>query len=440
MTDMVEVTQTATGERALASMGMPLRIGGALFVLVFGVFGIWAAVAPLDGAAHATGTVMVASYSKTVQHLEGGIVADIPVGNGDRVTAGQPLMILDDTQPLAQLEIVNGQCAALRVREARLIAERDGLAAVVFAADISGADPETRGETAAQKQIFLARRAARQASVEVLEQRMEQLRSKVTGLEALKQSKEMLAGSYADELEDTQALLKEGFSDKSRLRELQRAFATHAGEAADLIAQISSTQMQIGETRLEIIRLEREFQNEVVSELAETQTAIDDVTERIRAVEDVVTRTTIRSPVDGIVNGLQFHTLGGVISPGTRILDIVPQNEDLIVEARLSPNDIDRVALNQEATIRFSAFGRSVPTTFGRIVHLSADSFVDEATGYPYFLARIEVTHEGMEDLAGLQLVPGMPAEVFINTGSRTLLEYLLKPLSNSLARSFIED
>ncbi len=415
MTDMVEVRQTATGGSALVGMGMPLRIGGVLLALVFGVFGIWAAVAPLDGAAHAPGRVMVASYSKTIQHLEGGIVADIPVGNGDRVTAGQPLMILDDTQPLAQLQIVNGQCAALRVREARLVAERDGLDAVVYAADISDADAETRGEMAAQKQIFLARRAARQASVEVLEQRMEQLRSKGTGLEALKQSKEMLAGSYADELEDTQALLKEGFSDKSRLRELQRAFATHAGEAADLIAQISSTQMQIGETRLEIIRLERQFQNEVVSELAEAQTAIDDVTERIRAVTDIVQRTTIRSPVDGIVNGLQFHTLGGVVSPGSRILDIVPENEDLIVEARLSPNDIDRVALQQQATIRFSAFGRAVPTTFGRVVNLSADSFVDERTGAPYYLARIEVTHEGMEDLQGLQLVPGMPAEVFIN-------------------------
>ena len=147
-----------------------------------------------------------------------------------------------------------------------------------------------------------------------------------------------------------------------------------------------------------------------------------------------------RSPVDGIVNGLQFHTIGGVVSPGTPILGIVPEGDDLIVEARVSPNDIDRVALNQEATIRFSAFGRAVPTTFGRVAHLSADSFVDEATGYPYYQARIEVTDEGMEDLQGLELVPGMPAEVFIATGSRTFLQYLFKPLTNALARSFIED
>jgi epimerase transport system membrane fusion protein len=198
--------------------------------------------------------------------------------------------------------------------------------------------------------------------------------------------------------------------------------------------------VQIGETRLEIIRLEREFQNEVVSELAQTQTSLDDVTERIRAVEDVVKRTTVRSPVNGIVKGMQFHTIGGVISPGTPILSVVPEDDDLIVEARVSPNDIDRVALDQEAMIRFSAFARSVPTTYGRVVHLSADSFVDEATGFPYYLARIEVTPEGLEDLEGLQLVPGMPAEVFISTGSRTFLQYLLKPLSNTVARSFIED
>ena len=419
---------------------MPVRIGLILFALVFVVFGTWAAVAPLQGAAHAPGRVMVASYSKTVQHLEGGIVGDILVANGDRVSAGQPLIELDETQSLAQLEIVSSQYTALRVKEARLISERDGLGAVAYPAELSDPDPKARQETEAQNGIFAARKAANQGSVEVLEQRIEQLRSKIDGLKALRESKEKLAASYTEELEDTQTLLSQGFSDKNRLRELERAFATFAGEAADLTAQISSTEVQIGETRLQIIGLERQFQNEVVGELAETQTAIADVTERVRAIEDVFARMTIRSPVDGIVNGMQFHTIGGVISPGTRIVDIVPENDDLIVEARVSPNDIDRVALDQEATIRFSAFGRQVPTTFGRVAHLSADIFVDEATGAPYYQARIEVTEQGMEDLEGLQLIPGMPAEVFISTGSRTLLAYLFKPLSNIFARSFIED
>ena len=436
----IPVTQATTGQTAQPGLGMPVRIGVILFALIFVVFGTWAALAPLQGAAHAPGRVMVASYSKTVQHLEGGIVGNILVANGDRVSAGQPLIELDETQSLAQLEIVSSQFTALRVKEARLISERDGLEAVTYPAELSDPDPKARQEIEAQNGIFAARKAANQGSVEVLEQRIEQLRSKIDGLKALRESKEKLAASYTEELEDTQTLLSQGFSDKNRLRELERAFATFAGEAADLTAQISSTEVQIGETRLQIIGLERQFQNEVVGELAETQTAIADVTERVRAIEDVFARMTIRSPVEGIVNGMQFHTIGGVISPGTRIVDIVPQDEDLIVEARVSPNDIDRVALDQEATIRFSAFGRSVPTTFGRVAHLSADIFVDEATGAPYYQARIEVTEQGMEDLEGLQLIPGMPAEVFISTGSRTLLAYLFKPLSNIFARSFIED
>jgi epimerase transport system membrane fusion protein len=434
------MTQTAPATSAPASLARPVRIGLVLLLVVFGVFGTWAAVAPLEEAAHAPGRVTVASYSKTVQHFEGGIVAEILVGNGDRVTAGQPLLRLEETQSLAQLGMQKGQFVALRVREARLIAERDGLKAVVYPAELSKADPETREEMDAQNGIFKARKAAKQASGEVLEQRIEQLRSKIAGLKALKESKEKLAGSYAEELEDTQALLSQGFSDKNRLRELERAFATYTGEAADLAAQISSAEMQIGETRLEIIRLEREFQNEVVKELAETQTAIGNVAERIRALEDVVARTTIRAPVAGLVNGLQVHTVGGVIGSGTRILDIVPEHDDFIIEARISPTDIDRVALNQEVTIRFSEFGRQAPRTSGRVIHLSADSYVDEVTKHPYYLARIGVTPEGIKDLEGLQLVPGMPAEVFIATGSRTFLEYLFKPITNVLARSFIED
>ena len=433
------MTQTSAGSTP-ASMAMPVRVGAVLVILVFGFFGIWAAVAPLEEAAHAPGRVTVASYSKTIQHLEGGIVAQILVVNGDRVAAGQPLIKLDETQSRAQLDIHKGKFTALRVREARLIAERDGLEAVDYPAELSKPDPAAREEMDAQKGIFRARKAAKQASSEVLAQRIEQLGAKIAGLQALKESKEKLARSYAEELEDTRALLSQGFADKTRLRELERALATYAGEAADLVAQISSTQMQIGETRLEIIRLEREFQNEVVGELAETQTAIDDVTERVRALEDVVARTTIRSPVNGLVNGMQFHTLGGVIGPGTRIVDIVPEKDDFIVEARVSPNDIDRVALNQEATIRFSVFGRTTPTIGGRVAQLSADSFVDEVTQTPYYLARIAVTPQGLEDLTGLQLVPGMPAEVFIATGSRTFLEYLFKPLSDAMARSFIED
>lgn len=422
------------------SMAGPKRIGLILFFLVFVVFGGWAGLAPLDGAAQAPGVVTVESYSDVVQHLEGGIISEIMVRNGDVVDAGQPLLKIDDTQSLAELEINNALFAALATREARLIAERDELDEVAFPSSLDRSDVRVLEEINAQNEIFVARKAALEGSIEVLEQRIEQLQSQVIGFEALKSSKETLAASYAEEVEDTQALLARGFSERTRLRELERNLANYQGEAADLTASIAATEVQIGETRLQILQQRREFQNEVVNTLAETQTSLNDVTERINALEDVVSRTVVRSPSAGIVNGMQFHNVGGVIGSGTKIVNIVPMDEELIVEARVSPIDIDRVALNQEATIRFPSFGSSVPTIYGNVVNLSADSFVDEQTGIPYYLARIEVTPEGMEDLGDLELIPGMPSEVFISTGDRTLLQYLFKPFSNALARSFNED
>ncbi|MDP1756011.1 MAG: HlyD family efflux transporter periplasmic adaptor subunit, partial [Pseudohongiella sp.] len=173
---------------------------------------------------------------------------------------------------------------------------------------------------------------------------------------------------------------------------------------------------------------------------AETQTSLKDASERMTAIRSIVTRTTITAPVAGVVNGMQVHTIGGVVPPGQPLADIVPQNEELIIEARISPIDIDRIAVGQEATIRFSSFSSSVPNIYGKVIHISADAYTDPNTGMSYYGARVEVTPEGLEDLGNLILIPGMPAEVFITTGSRTLMQYFMKPFSNALARSFIED
>ncbi len=418
----------------------PRRVGLIIAVLVFGVFGLWATLAPIDGAAHAPGTVTVRSYKKTIQHLEGGMVSDIRAQNGDFVTEGDPLLILDSTQSVAQLEIANAQFVALAALEARLIAERDGLDSIVFPATLSQDEPNARAEMNAQTQIFRARKTSREGSNAVLEQRIEQLRSRLVGLEAMKTSKEELAASFGEELEDVQLLLKEGFSDKNRLRELERNAALLRGEAAELVSTLSSTEMQIGETRLQILQQENEFQSEVVSTLSETQTRLKDLRERMTALNDVVERTVVKAPVSGVVNGMQFHTIGGVIGPGTPIADIIPQSEELVIEAKVSPMDIDRVSIGQEATIRFSTFSSSVPTIFGTVLSISADALIDEATRLPYYLTRVQVTPEGMQDLGNLALVPGMPAEVFIASGSRTFLQYVMKPFSNALARSLRED
>lgn len=419
----------------------PRRIGLTIAFLVFGVFGMWAAFAPIDGSAHAPGFITVKSYKKVVQHLEGGIVSEIRVQNGDTVKVGDILLVMDPTQPLAQLEITSAQMMGLTALEARLVAERDNLDAVNYPPALLTPNSKARIEMEAQDQIFRARKTAREGAQAVLGQRIEQLEARVDGLQALQASKTVLAASFDDELTDTRVLLAEGFSDKLRLRELERNHASLTGEAAELAATIASTEIQIGETRLEMLQQEHEFQNEVANLLADTQNKLKDVHERFNALTDVVARTEIRAPVAGIVNGLQFHTEGGVIPAGTPIAEIVPQGEEFVIDARVQLIDIDRVAEGQQAMIRMSAYNtQSVPTLYGTVLNVSADSHVDEATGASYYLARLELNPESLAALEGFVLLPGMPAEVFIESGSRTLLQYLMKPLSNAIARSFIED
>jgi len=416
------------------------RFGLIVAFLVFGVFGVWAMVAPLDGAAHAAGTVTVRSYKKTIQHLEGGIVSEILVQNGSLVRAGDPILIMDSTQPMAQLEIINGQLVAQTALEARLIAERDLLEAVVYPTALFDGDDNEMVEMAAQNQVFAARKSARDGNTEVLEQRIEQLKSRIIGLQAMKEAKQELSQSFGEELADVRSLLEDGFSDKNRLRELERAYASLRGEVAELGANIASTEMQIGETRMEILQYDRQFRSEVVTELSETQSRLKDIRERNTALQDIVTRTVVRAPEAGIINGLQIHTVGAVLNPGVRIADIIPQGDELLIEAKVSLIDIDRVSEGQEATIRFSSFSGQTPNVFGKVLSVSADALMDEQTGAYYYLARITVNSESMVDLGDLVLVPGMPAEVFIASGSRTLMQYMLKPLSNTVARSFIED
>lgn len=441
--DLNSLIQKSTATSAVSpdtSMDIPKRVGFIIFFLVFGVFGVWAAVAPLDGAARAPGMVMVKSNKKSIQHLEGGIVSDIRVVNGDFVNEGDVLLTLDPTQVRTQLEIVRSQNIALKTREARLIAERDGLDQIQFPASLDMSSTMVRDEVAAQNQVFKARRDSREGEREVLQQRIEQLQSRLVGLRAQKESKEELARSYAEELEDIRALLSQGFSDKNKLRSTERSYATQRGDAAELTSTISTTEVQIGETRLQILQLDNEFQNQVVSELSDVQTALNDSNERLIALQDVFDRTIVRAPASGVVLGMQAHTIGGVIGAGTVIAEIVPQSDELVIEARVQTIDIDRVAEGQEAVIRFSSFSSTVPTITGKVTTLSADAITDRNTGATFYLARIEVTPEGMEELGNLTLLPGMPAEAFINTGSRTFLQYTIKPFTDALARSFIED
>ncbi|MDX1491395.1 MAG: HlyD family type I secretion periplasmic adaptor subunit [Pseudohongiellaceae bacterium] len=416
------------------------RIGLILVLVVFGGFGSWALLAPIEGAAHAPGTVTVKSYKKVIQHLEGGIVEKLYVQDGDLVQEGDPILELDRTQSESQLEMANGQMVALLALEARLIAERDNKESISFPSSLDPNSESAKAEMLAQTEIFNARRTTQQGRKAVLEQRIEQLRSRLEGLKSLKATKETLAASFAEEVADVENLLQDGFADKNRLRTLERSLAAHQGEAAELVSTISSTEMQIGETRLEILQLNNEFQSEVATHLSDTQTKLADTRERVNVLQDILERTVVRAPVDGVVTGMQVHTEGGVIGRGTPLAEIVPQSDDLVIESHVSPVDIDRVVPGQEANIRFSSFGRKVPTINGHVLTVSADALIDQSTGASYYLARISVLPEDMVELGDLSLVPGMPAEVFINSGSRTFFQYATKPFSNALARALKED
>ena len=421
----------------------PIRYIGLIVLLsTLGIFGLWAFIAPIDGAALAPGFVTVKSHKKTVQHLDGGIVSQLLVKDGDIVKAGDLLLTLDGTENKAQLEISRGQFFTLLAQVARLEAERDGKTKLTYPDIFKGVtDPRALESKRTEEQIFTARKNAHEGEMAVLKQRIGQLNSRVDGLKGQQTSKQDLLTSYREELRDLKELLAEGFVDKQRLRDIERQHSLNSGEISALTAEIASSQIQIGETKLEILQLEKKFQEEVVGKLSEAQAELYDVNQRMLAIRDKVVRIDIKAPVAGRVMGLAVHTLGGVILPGHPILEIVPQQEELVIEAQVTPLDIDRVNIGLVAEVRFSAFKQAItPVIEGKLINLSADRLIEEKTGTPYYLAQIELTPDSYQKMQHLELLPGMPVEVLIKTGERTVFEYLTKPISNAFARAFIED
>lgn len=417
----------------------PRRFGLIVIAVVFGGFGLWSLLAPLDSAALAPGVVIVEDHRKAVQHLEGGIVRDILVRDGQTVEEGQTLLVLDGTQSRAELGMALGQYYVARALENRLASERDGLEQVRFAEDLQVEDARAKGAMLNEVEIFNARRADRQGEEEVLKQRIEQLEAQIDGLQSLIDAKTDVENSLTEEIADLTELLNEGYVDQQRLRELQRSRSNVLGEIADHRSAIAGARVRIGETRLEILQLNKRFITEVVDQLAEAQAQVHDLNERITALRDRLARTEIKAPESGVVLGMSTHTIGGVIRGGDTLLEIVPLGRELVIDAQVSPMDIDRVKPGAVADIRFSAF-KNTWTIQGNLERVSADRFVDEQSGMPYYSARIVIPEDQRARLGQLELMPGMPAEVLINTGSRTLFQYLVTPASNMLARSLIED
>ena len=418
------------------------QIGIIILVAMFGVLGTWGYFAPIDSSALAPGYVTVKSYRKIVQHLEGGNVSEILVKEGDVVKAGDVLLILDGTEVKAQLEILRGQHITLAAQLARLTAERDQANQINFPVDLQDLSNQYVVEARqGENQIFNARKRSYQGEILVLNQRVSQLSSRVKGLQGQRASKQELIKSYGEEVSDLKELLAEGFTNKLRLLDSERNYAVNTGEVAALSSEIASSEMEIGETKLQILQLQKKFQEEVAGKYSEVQDQLYDVDQRLIATNDKVTRTEIKSPSNGKVLGLSVHNVGGVITPGEPILDIVPQKEELIISAQVSPMDIDRVQVGLLSEVRFSAFKQAVtPKMQGKLINLSGDRITDEKTGMPYYQAVIELTPDSYEKFGGLELLPGMPAEVLINTGERTVFEYLMQPVTNAFARAFIED
>ncbi|WP_051379704.1 HlyD family type I secretion periplasmic adaptor subunit [Bradyrhizobium murdochi] len=428
--------------RAARAFERELRTGLRALLVVGGLAGGWMAFVPLSGAVVVPGNLVVQSNVKTIQHPTGGVVAQIPVHNGMRVNAGDLLLRLDSTQAQASLQVVSKQLDEMRAKIARLTAERDGLPRPAIPAEMSARldDPGVKTLLASEASLFRARVTARESQKELLQSKVTQLGDEIVGLDAQVASKAKQLELITGELTGVQDLFDKRLVPLARLTTLQRESARIEGERGQLISTIAETKNKIDEAKLQMVRLDQDVRTEVVKELGEAQGKEAELSERSIAARDVLERIEMRAPTSGVIHQLTVHTIGGVIRGGDTVMEVVPDSDDLQIEARLQPNDIDQVRKGQQAFVRFSAFNQRVtPQLIGQVSYVSPDTTRDQQTGTSYFTVRIMLPEEERRRLAGLQLSSGMPAEVFMQTGSRTMLSYLFKPILDQFQRAFVE-
>ena len=413
-------------------------------ILLFGILGLWSVLAPIDSAAIASGKVALDSNKKTIQHLEGGIVEEILVTEGMHVKRGQPLVRLDDTAAKARMDLYRGQFIAARATEARLIAERDGTESVSFSdalLRIEKEDEEVAANLDSQRRLFKSRKESVQGQIDVLGQQIKQRGEEINGLEKQIKSADDQIDLLNEEIDVVRMLLEKGNAVKPRLLSLERNAAQIEGQRGEQQSMIARAEQSINEAKIQMFNVKTEMLNQVVQELKNTQVELSDLEEKLRTAEDVVNRIVVEAPISGEITGLAVHTKGGVIAPGERLMDIVPFDDKLIVEARVSPQDIDIVRPGLIARVRLLAYKvRNVPPVEGTVAIISADRFEDDRTGETYYIARVEIPEEQLTALGeDIVLTPGMPTEVLIVTGSRSLFSYLMSPISDSFNRSFRE-
>jgi HlyD family type I secretion membrane fusion protein len=428
-----------------ASADYFIRLGFGAVAVLFGGVLFWSVVAPISAAVIAPGLVSVESNRKSIQHLDGGLIEELYVREGDKVDEGDLLARLDDTAAGANLALIDGQLTELYARRARLEAERDGLDIMAVTRGDAGviATLQSAEKRDGQQQLFDARRQTKLTQLRLLEERVVQQKERITGLEAQISSSRRQRALIEDELKGVRELNEQGFAPLTRVRALERESSRLVGERGALRATVAEATSIIAEAQLEIERLRETDREDAITELRDVELSIAEREEKRVATAEILQRTEIKAPQAGRVIGLTVHTVGGVIAPGAVLMEIVPNNDRLQISAHVAPRDVDKLRAGQETLVRFSSLGgRATPEAQGVVRNISADSFIDKVTGASYYLVLVDIPQGEEIDklLRGVALVPGMPVETFIRTGSRPAISYLLKPLTDALARSMREE
>lgn len=425
-------------EKAVAKLTL---LAMALIFLLVGVLGGLAATIILQGAVIASGTLVVDSYVKPVQHQKGGAVGEIYVKNGDVVRVGQTLLRLDDTQTRANLAIVSKRLTELMARSARLTAERDGASQIRFPDRFEQADDQVAVVVKGEQDLFDIRQSSKTGRKAQLKERVRQLSKESDGLLAQQDGKREAIAIIKKELASLEPLLRQGIIPATRVYSLQREAADLTGELGALVASTAETNGKIAETELQIIQVEDDFRSEVSDQLRQAEGEIGEYSERLVAAEDELRHIDIKAPQDGVVHQLAVHAPGAVVTPGEAIMQIVPNQDALMPELKLSPQDIDQTRLGQAVTLRFSAFSqRTTPELNGHISKIAADLTTDQKSGQSFYSLRVSIPPAEWARLGSLTPVAGMPVEAFVQTGERTALAYLMKPFMDQIQRAFREE
>lgn len=421
------------------------RIGWMIVLVGFGGFMLWAMFAPLDKGVPLSGTVMMESNRQAVQHMAGGVVQEILVRDGDVVKAGQTLIRMNQVQVKSVADMTRGQYLTARATEARLLAERDGAKKVTFPAELQndGADPRIAEMKNLQTQLFNSSQSALQSELSALDENVAGLKFQIVSLKESRESKKVQLGLLKEQLEGMRDLAKDGYVARNRLLELERTYAQIGGAISEDIGQIGRFERQVLELNLRRTQRVQDYQKQVRTQLAEVQNEAQALNSRMTAQNYDVAQVDVKAPTDGVVVGLAVFTEGGVVGPGFRMMDIIPNGDPLVVEGKLAVNLIDKVHVGLPVDLMFSAFNtNTTPHIPGEVTHVSADRTVEERTGEPYFRVKVRVTPEGARLVAKnkLNIQSGMPVDLFVKTGERTMMNYLLKPIFDRAQSTMSED